>query len=110
MFVIYFQKEVPNPEIQKFIFNEEVLAIYKLVVQYPKSMPDETNQNSLFASLTSSSSEKSSQNCQGRSGNSSVNILNKNVIQNLNALVREKQNLEGCILVQRDCVWECRLR
>lgn len=75
-------------------------------------MPDEINQNahSLFASSTSSSSEKSLHNCQGQNGNSPVNILNKNVIQNLNTLVSEKQNLEGCILVQRDCVWECRLR
>ncbi|KAG8181594.1 hypothetical protein JTE90_013556 [Oedothorax gibbosus] len=97
------KKEVPNSEIQKFMFNEEILAIYKLVVQHQKSISDQL-------SLNADSDSSSKKNSHGQSKNNPANVLTKNIMASLNALYSERQNIEGCILVQRDCVWECRLR
>ncbi|GFY45525.1 x-linked retinitis pigmentosa GTPase regulator homolog [Trichonephila inaurata madagascariensis] len=101
------KREAQTAEIQKFVFNDEILAIYKAVIQCPK-----TKSNSLCSKTTDSvqPSEKIPLNCYRQSEQNKTYLQKENVMQKIDTLLDEHQNLEGCILVQNDCVWQCRLR
>lgn len=105
------KKDAQNSEVQKFVFNDEILSLYKAIISYP-------NKNSKLNSVTSTSNaellshaseilEKSSFDYDINDENSKSNLETK---KNIQSYVCKKFNLEGCILVQKDSVWECRLR
>ncbi|CAL1300518.1 unnamed protein product, partial [Larinioides sclopetarius] len=104
------KRETQNAEIQKFVFNDEILAIYKAAIQYPKKKTGAIGFQSSSVSNLAKSSDKTSLNSDNRFEQCKSPLQSENLLQKLDALTNEQQNLEGCILVQNDCVWECRLR
>lgn len=110
LFCFHFQKDVQNSEVQKFVFNDEILALYKLVISSPhKSKKSDQH-------IYSSSHDSSVQFAEASDKNIANSITNEELSKNNEDNKRNGQNLckkfdlEGCILVQKDSVWECRLR
>ena len=101
-FISLFQKDSQNSEVQKFVFNDKILALYKVIISSRRSSRSKssTENSDTFVNL-----EKSVYEIGDETNRSSQE--NKKEFQNY---VCKKSNLEGCILVQRDSVWECRLR
>ncbi|GIY76864.1 hypothetical protein CDAR_513182 [Caerostris darwini] len=104
------KREAQTAEIQKFVFNDEISAVYKAAVQYPISKSNILCSQSTLFSNSNKPIDKILLHSHNEIEESKISFQNENVIKKLDAFPDEQQTLEGCILVQNDCVWECRLR
>ncbi|KAF8791481.1 Ultraviolet-B receptor UVR8 like protein [Argiope bruennichi] len=104
------KRETQNADIQKFVFNDGILAIYKAAIQYPKEKSSTVCSKSRLETDLTKSTDKILSNSDNRFEQNKNLLQSEIVLQKLDALINEQQSLEGCILVQNDCVWECRLR
>ncbi|KFM80415.1 hypothetical protein X975_11124, partial [Stegodyphus mimosarum] len=102
------KKEFLNAEIQKFTFDGEISALYKLVIHHENRNVCVKNPISTSTSIsTCTASETVTNSVQNKKSSAFVGY--ENVTQNFDSIVNEEQELEGCILIQKSCVWECKL-
>lgn len=112
------KKENQDAEIQNFVVENKILSIYK----------QHSNKNSLYESICSSlpcneqqssikDSEKvvqketdTSSSLSGISVESGSSKENRKETKNVQSNISSRDDLDGCLIIQKDCVWECHLR
>ncbi|XP_054722034.1 uncharacterized protein LOC129231695 [Uloborus diversus] len=88
------KREAQNAEVQRFFFNDEILALYKLVSPNHLNSPKKRNSKNVSPDFDK---KKAAGQLEA-------------ITADFKPLTIDKQNLEGCIIVQKNTIWECRLR
>ncbi|XP_015916558.2 uncharacterized protein [Parasteatoda tepidariorum] len=99
------KKESQCAEIQSFVFSDKIIALYKLL--------NHSSRKKRVSFSAQGNSSENPDNLEISESASNFNVVNKSfnnlgTSQSMHTSDIKTRTLEGCILIQKDCVWECR--